>query len=269
MIWRGLPLLLLALAPLPGTAVNQPLPPGPAPVAQAQPRPEPAAPETHAAPQVPTAILTRIPGARAENLRPTDVPGIWELTRGAEVSYVSADGKYMFGGDLFKVASAGDMPNLSEVRRRELRAHTVEALADDDLIVFGPDDARYTVTVFTDVDCQWCRRLHSQIPDYNRLGVKLRYAAWPRSGPASESWIRAQVVWCAQDRGAAYSNAQPGRMLKGSVCNHNPVQRQWNLGKELGVRGTPALVLPDGEIVNGYLAPNELMRHLQRATAAR
>lgn len=248
---RALPLLLLALMPLSGTALDQPVS---APVAANDPR---------------AAIVANIPGAHIENLRPTAVPGIWELTRGADVSYVTADGKYMFGGDLYRVAPAGDMPNLSEARRREVRAHTLEALPDADTIVFGPKDARYTVTVFTDVDCQWCRRLHSQIPDYNKLGVRLRYAAWPRSGPSSDSWIRAQVVWCAQDRAQAFSRAQPGQMIRGSVCNTNPVQRQWKLGKDIGVRGTPSLVMPDGEIVNGYMPPKDLIKHLQRATAAR
>lgn len=248
---RALYLLLLALLPLSGTALDH------------RPASQPLGVDPRAG------IAAHIPGAHPENLRPTAVPGIWELTRGAEVTYVTADGKYMFGGDLYKVASSGAMPNLSEARRREVRAHTLESLDESDMIVFGPKDARYTVTVFTDVDCQWCRRLHSQIPDYNRLGVRLRYAAWPRSGPASDSWIRAQVVWCAPDRGDAFSRAQPGQMLKGSVCNANPVQRQWKLGKDIGVRGTPSLVMPDGEIVNGYMQPKDLLKHLQRATAAR
>ena len=123
--------------------------------------------------------------------------------------------------------------------------------------------------MFTDVDCSWCRRLHSQIADYNRLGVRVRYLAWPRSGPATESWVRAENVWCAANKTDALSRAKRGEPVKTASCSANPVQREWDLGRELGLRGTPGLILPDGELVPGYLPPADLLKHLQAANATR
>ena len=214
-------------------------------------------------------LAAKMPGTKPEDLRATPVPGLYELTRGAEVSYVSADGKYVLTGDLFKVTEAADFPNLTETRRRELRTRLIDDVPESDMIVYGPKDSRYTITVFTDVDCAWCRRLHSQIADYNRLGVRVRYLAWPRSGPATESWVRAENVWCAANKTDALSRAKRGEAVKAASCSANPVQREWDLGRELGIRGTPGLILPDCELVPGYLPPADLLKHLQAANATR
>lgn len=214
-------------------------------------------------------LAAKMPGTKPEDLRSTPVPGLYELTRGADVSYVSADGKYVITGDLFKVTDASDFPNLTEARRRELRLRMIGEVPESDMIVYGAKDSRYTITVFTDVDCAWCRRLHSQIADYNRLGVRVRYLAWPRSGPASDSWQRAEGVWCAANKTDALNRAKRGEGVKSASCAANPVQREWDLGRELGVRGTPGLILPDGELVPGYLPPADLLKHLQAANVSR
>jgi thiol:disulfide interchange protein DsbC len=125
-------------------------------------------------------VAAHVPGARAEDLRATPVPGVFELTRGADIAYVSADGKYGFTGDLYEL---GTNSNLTEQHRRELRVKAMAAFPESEMVIFGPKDPKYTVTVFTDIDCPYCRRLHSQMADYNRLGIRVRYLLYPRTGP--------------------------------------------------------------------------------------
>ncbi|MEN9705279.1 MAG: hypothetical protein RLZZ393_1158, partial [Pseudomonadota bacterium] len=206
-------------------------------------------------------LAAKIPGARPDDLRATPVPGIFELVHGAGVSYLSADGKYLFAGDLYRVGENGDLPNLTEERRKELRVKLLAAVPESEMIVFGPKSAKYTVNVFTDVDCPWCRRLHGQMGEYNRLGVRVRYLAWPRSAPKTESWVKAQNVWCARDRGDALGKAIVGAPVASASCA-DPVQRHYELGRRLGVKGTPGIVLADGELIPGYMPPEDLAQHL-------
>jgi thiol:disulfide interchange protein DsbC len=207
-------------------------------------------------------IAAHIPGARPEELRPTAVAGIYELTRGADIVYVTADGKYAFTGDLVELASNA---NLTEQHRRELRAKAVAAFPEGDMLVFGPTDPKYTVTVFTDVDCPYCRKLHSQIAAYNRLGIRVRYLLYPRTGPNTQAWTKAEQVWCSPDRNAALTLAKLGQELKAKPCANNPVARSYALGQDFALEGTPAIIMPNGEMLPGYVPPDVLAQHLKDA----
>ncbi|HKT74200.1 MAG TPA: DsbC family protein [Steroidobacteraceae bacterium] len=205
-------------------------------------------------------IAGRIPGARPEDLRPSPIPGLYELRHGADILYVTADGQYGINGDLYDI---GRNVNLTENVRRETRAHLIAAVPEDQMLVFGPRDPKYTITVFTDVDCGYCRQLHSQIAEYNHLGIRVRYLFYPRSGPNTESWTKAEEVWCSANRNDALTQAKRGMALPAKVCANNPVARHYALGQQFGLQGTPAIVLPDGELVSGYLPPPVLAQRLQ------
>src|SRR5579883_2556488 len=130
-------------------------------------------------------LAKHLPGAKPENLRVSPVAGMYEYSKGTDIAYVTADGKYAINGDLYDVAKD---QNLSDARRRELRTSLLAAYPESEMLVFGPKDLKYTVTVFTDVDCAFCRKLHSQIAEYNRLGIRVRYLLYPRTGPNSAAW---------------------------------------------------------------------------------
>jgi thiol:disulfide interchange protein DsbC len=226
--------------------------------------PAPAAPIDARDPRV--ALAARIPGTKPEDLRTTPVAGIYELTHGADVTYVSADGKFAFAGDLYRIMDKGDFPNLTEDRRRELRLKMIAKVPESQMLVFGPANARHTITVFTDIDCPWCRRLHSEVSEYNKQGIRVRYMFYPRSGPDTESWRKAEAVWCAADRKEAFTRAKRGDTVKKAAgCGATPVAREYELGREIGISGTPGLVLESGELVPGYLAPSQLLAHLNGA----
>lgn len=207
-------------------------------------------------------LVRRMPGSKPEDFRPAPVQGLWEYSQGADVLYFSADGKFAIDGDLFDVASK---ENLSEVRRRESRIALIGSVPESQMLVFGPKEAKHTVTVFTDVDCGYCRKLHSEIAKYNELGIRVRYLFYPRTGPDSESWEKAIAVWCSSNRNDALTRAKKGEALKLAKCNPNPVARDYELGHQVGLRGTPAIVLANGDMVAGYLPPAMLAKRLDEA----
>jgi thiol:disulfide interchange protein DsbC len=231
--------------------------------ASAAPSPVPAAaspaPAGGADPRI--EIANRI-GAKPDELRSTPVPGMYELTRGSDIVYVTADGKFAFTGDLIELNGNN---NLTEERRRDLRVKALAAYPESQMLVFGPKDPKYTITVFTDVDCPYCRKLHSQIAEYNHLGIRVRYLLYPRTGPNTESWTKAEQVWCSADRNDALTRAKLGQDLKTKVCTDNPVARSYQLGQDFNVAGTPAIVLANGEMLPGYVPPDTLVEHLKEA----
>lgn len=221
-------------------------------------QPQQAQPQAKADPR--TELASHIPGARAEDMRPTAIPGIYEYAHGADIAYVTADGKYAFTGDLVDL---GTNTNITEQHRRELRAKAIAAFPESEMLVFGPKDPKYTVTVFTDVDCPYCRKLHSQIAEYNRLGIRVRYLLYPRTGPNTISWTKAEQVWCSADRNAALTRAKLGEELKTKPCVNNPVARSYALGQDFALEGTPAIIMASGEMLPGYVPPDVLAQHLK------
>ena len=214
-----------------------------------------------ALPSVPPSVP---PPAPADS-RPTPVPGIVEVRRGADIVYMTNDGQYVFTGDLYQLSTRN---NLSEARRRELRTQLINALPESQMVIFSPPRPKYTVTVFTDVDCGYCRELHRQIADYNRLGVRVRYMFFPRTGPNTDSWHKAEQVWCSADRKAALTRAKLGEELDTRPCSATPVAQEYALGKALGIEGTPGIYADNGALLGGYLPPDALLAALAQQDSA-
>ena len=206
------------------------------------------------------AIAAKMQGVKAEDLHATPIPGIYELLRGADAAYVSPDGKYAIIGDLYETGTNND---LTENRRRDQRLKMLAGIPEAQMVIFGPQSAKHTITVFTDMDCAYCRKLHSQINDYNKLGIKVRYIAYPRSGPNTSSWSKAEQVWCSADPKTALTEAKLGKTLPGKICANNPVAREYELGQQFNLQGTPTLILGNGAMVSGYLAPADLIQELK------
>jgi len=207
------------------------------------------------------AIAKKLEGLKVEDVRISPVTGVYEITRGSDISYVSSDGRYAIVGDMIDLDSDA---NLSENRRRTIRQRLIETVPESEMIVFSPKDPKYTVTVFTDIDCGYCRKLHSQITEYNRLGIRVRYLFFPRSGPDTESWHKAEEVWCAANRNDALTKAKKGEAIESKDCGaNNIVARDYELGHKLAVDGTPAIFLSTGEMLPGYAPPGPLAKYLK------
>ncbi len=209
-----------------------------------------------------TALLKLLPaGSKAEDLQPSPIPGIYQFTQGSDVSYLTADGKYFLDGNLYDMNTR---ENLTEALRTRGRLSLISAIPESEMLIFGPKNPLYTITVFTDVDCAYCRKLHSEMAELNRLGVRVRYMFYPRTGPNTESWKKAEAVWCAPNRNDALTRAKAGAPLDMSkTCDATPVAREYALGQSLGVRGTPAIVTEKGDYIAGYMPPRELVQQIK------
>lgn len=204
-------------------------------------------------------ILESFPELAFDDIGASPIPGLYEVQLGSSVSYISSDGRYLIRGDIYDSVTE---ENLTEARRTSVRVRAVENVGENSMIIFEPEQAKHTITVFTDIDCGYCRKLHRQIDDYNELGIKVRYLFFPRSGPDTMSWFKAEHVWCAGDRNSALTRAKAGEAVQSDGCGTTPVQQHYLLGRAFGITGTPAIIVDTGELIPGYVAPDELIEYL-------
>lgn len=217
--------------------------------------------ETPDAAELRARLTKAMPDLVLDSVHPAAIPGLYEVRRGSMFGYVSADGKYLISGDLVNLETGEE---LTENSRRQLRLDALAQHGSESIEFFPPKgQLQNVVTVFTDVDCGYCRKLHSEIASYNDLGIGIRYMFYPRSGPGSESFKQAESVWCSMDRKSALTKAKQGVHLPAAPegCK-TPVLAEYTLGGELGLRGTPMMVLPNGEVVNGYVPADRLAQRL-------
>ncbi|MBW7931587.1 MAG: DsbC family protein, partial [Gammaproteobacteria bacterium] len=212
---------------------------------------------------VPDVIASQLqksfPEVRSEQISPSPIPGLYELRVGPQIAYVSADGRYLVRGDIIDVMSD---TNVSEERRAGARLAAIDDIGEARMIIFTPRQVKHTISVFTDVDCGYCRKLHREIGEYMARGIRVRYLFFPRSGPNTESWAKAEKVWCSADRADALTRSKRGEMLATKACSPTPVQDHYSLGLSFGVTGTPAIITDTGELVPGYVPAAELGAYL-------
>jgi thiol:disulfide interchange protein DsbC len=210
-------------------------------------------------------VLSELVGdAKPDSITPAPLPGFYEVSFGPMLVYVSKDGRYILQGDLLDVR---ERRNLTEEARSAKRITALDAVGEDKMIVFAPDKVKHTITVFTDIDCGYCRKLHQQIKDFNDQGIKVRYLAFPRAGVGSAAFEKAVSVWCADDKQAAITRAKAGEAVAKKTCENPPVAEQYELGQRLGINGTPTIVLEDGKMLPGYIPPRQLGQMLEVKSA--
>lgn len=197
----------------------------------------------------------------AADVVPSPVPGLYQVFMGPQVYYVSADGEHVIFGDMFEMASNA---NLTDPARNLARLRALEAMGEERMIVFQAEDERYEITVFTDITCGYCRRLHREIDSYLERGITVRYAFYPRAGQGSQAWLDAERVWCADDPQLALTLAKRDEPFDGDRCAGNPITEHYGLGRMIGFSGTPAIITHRGELVPGYLPADRLLAHMTR-----
>ena len=187
---------------------------------------------------------------KPDSVKPTAIPGLYEVMLKSKIVYLSQDGRFLLQGELIDLK---ERTNLTEARLDTQRAKALAAIGEDQMVVFAPTEpAKHTITVFTDIDCGYCRKFHQEITDYNHNGIKVRYLMYPRAGIGSDSYDKAVAVWCSPDRRDAITRAKKGEAVEQKSCP-NPVKEQYELGQALGVRGTPTIILEGGQLIPGYV----------------
>lgn len=201
-------------------------------------------------------LTERLPNVSLDKLkRSSAMPGWYELEHGMQLLYISGDGKRLFLGDLVDLETR---TNVTESWREQTAIRLINAVGEQNMIVMGPADAKRTITVFTDVDCPYCARLHQEVPELTKSGVKVRYLLFPRAGIGSETYKKSVAVWCAADRVKAVGIAKAGGKVEMKTCA-NPVESHYQLGRQLEVSGTPTIYLDDGKMLGGYLPSSRLL----------
>jgi thiol:disulfide interchange protein DsbC len=205
------------------------------------------------------ALTKAMPSIKIDSVKPSEIKGLYEVTMGPNIYYVSDDGKYLVQGRLVDLATKTD---LTEAKLSGTRKLALEKLGQDKMIIFKPKIGKYKVSVFTDIDCGYCRKLHSEIDQYLAQGITIQYLFFPRAGKGSDSYNKAVSVWCSEDRNAALTAAKRDQTLPSKTCN-NPVDEHMQLGADFDVKGTPMIVTEKGNIFPGYLPAKQLAEALQ------
>lgn len=209
------------------------------------------------------AIRKTLGRLKVDVIAPTPVPGVYEVVSGPHVVYMSADGRYMFQGELMDMRTR---VSLTEPRRRETTLATIQSVDEAQMIVYEPKKTRHTITVFTDIDCGYCRKLHNEMDEYLDAGIRVRYMMFPRAGKGSSAYNKAMAVFCADDRNQALTDAKNGKPIDMKTCD-TPIDMHMALVEQLGARGTPFIIFEDGQTQPGYVPAKQMAKVLDQSSS--
>ncbi|MGR9105492.1 MAG: DsbC family protein [Gammaproteobacteria bacterium] len=210
------------------------------------------------------ALAKSMPGLEVDEINQSPVEGIYEVVVGPSLYYVSEEGRYLFHGSLFDLEAPPEKRDLTEAKLGQARVRAIKKVGAENVIEFKSPLQKHVVSVFTDVDCGYCRKLHSQIDEYLKQGITVDYLFYPRAGIGSDSYKKAVAVWCADDRQSALTRAKLGEALEMKECA-NPVAEHVKLAGSLQIRGTPMIVTEDGTVLPGYVPPADLSKTLEKS----
>jgi thiol:disulfide interchange protein DsbC len=229
----------------------------------AQPRiakPAPALAPTTSDAAIRVSLGKAMPDAEIDSIKASPIPGYREVAVGGRILYVSADGRYLIQGSLFDLNTR---TSLTESSQALIRRGILAKVGPERRIIFAPAQTKHRITVFTDIDCGYCRKMHTQIADYNKLGISVEYLFYPRAGMASDAATKAISVWCSADRRKALTDAKNDRPVPKKTCT-NPIAADFELGQKIGFDGTPAIYAADGSQIGGYLPPAQMLAALDK-----
>jgi len=198
-----------------------------------------------------------------ESIEPSVFDGIYKVYYGdLQPIYVSQDGNFFIYGDMYQINS-NRIINITNEETKSRRVDLLSSIPSNELIIFKSKNEISAITVFTDVDCGYCRKLHSQISEYNKVGITVKYAAFPRSGIGTQTFTRMVGAWCADEPKKVITDLKNDKKLNLDFCDDQPIAKHYVIGQKLGISGTPAIITPDGELIPGYVSPEELLSRLK------
>jgi thiol:disulfide interchange protein DsbC len=203
-------------------------------------------------------LTKMIPQASEAKISAAPMPGVYQVDLQGTFAYAYVSGDYILLGDLYNTQ---DKVNLGDQASAARMASLIDAVPVSKMIVYGPKDAERHITVFTDIDCGYCRKLHLEVPELTEAGIQVRYLAFPRAGIGSQSHKKYVSVWCNDDQQSSLTTAKSGGSVPTATCD-NPVEESYNLGRQVGVRGTPTIIFDDGTVTPGYIPSVELIKRM-------
>lgn len=218
-------------------------------------------------------IYKRLKASRPEltfsDLSTSPIDGLYKIKINGQLAFVSRDGGHIIAGEMYQVLE-GDLVNLQEQERQAAeiafapqRAKMIAAVSKDDMVIFKPEGkVKGYVNIFTDIDCGFCRRLHSQIDEFLAKGIEIRYLAFPRAGITSKSAQKLVTVWCGDERQELMTDFKEGKSVTIKTCDNNPIADQYMLGQQVGVNGTPSIILESGQLIPGAVTADLLAKEM-------
>jgi len=201
--------------------------------------------------------------SQIESIQKSSIAGLYAVYYGdLEPIYVTEDGNFFIYGNIFKI-NKDSISNITDIEIAQRRSLILSSLASSELISFKAANEEHVVTVFTDVDCGYCRKLHNEIKEYNKLGITINYAAFPRSGLGSEAFMKMVSAWCSENKMLNLTRLKNNKEVEINFCERQPVSKHYAIGNKLGVTGTPAIFSSDGRLFPGYLSPEDLLIKLK------
>lgn len=207
-------------------------------------------------------IAGMVPGLTADDVTESPIPGVYEVVVGGQIVYITGDKRYLIKGEIVDLSTN---KSVTESRRSSVRLEQMAQVKESEMIIFEPENPKHTITVFTDIDCGYCRKLHQEMDQMQALGIRVRYMFYPRMGPGSEGWAKAEAVWCSDDRQQALTDAKQGKKIDAPSCGATPIAAEYEMGNRIGVRGTPAIMTEDGSLLPGYVPAAELAAYLEKS----
>jgi len=215
-----------------------------------------------------TEIVTKInqvlpAGMSVKGIKQSQVDGLFVVNIGdLQPIYASKDGNFFLYGEMYAIKNGELLNTTKQEISLNRRAILDSELSEKDFITFAATDEKHVITVFTDVDCGYCRKFHGEIEDYNAQGITVNYVAFPRSGLESDSYNKIVSAWCSSDPKGTLTALKEGRDPALKLCQDHPVEDHYLLGQRIGITGTPAIISSSGDLLPGYLPPMELLKKL-------
>lgn len=206
-------------------------------------------------------LAVLLPGIQPDTIQATPVENLYEVVVGSRLVYVTGDGRYLIEGE---ITDLEQQKNLTVPRLNQVTLAVIDAIGEQQMLIFEPEgEVRHTLSVFTDIDSAYSRKMQQEIGEYTGRGIRVRYLFSPRAGSDSVSYDKAVAVWCAEDRRQAFSRAMAGESVESAACRH-PVRQHLQLAGRMGVSGAPVLVLENGDMLPGYVSAERLLEILDR-----
>ena len=202
-----------------------------------------------------------LPEFTPDSIKASPIDGFFEVAYGTQIVYVSGDAKYVIQGTLVDLEDG--KKNLTQAAEDEVRKQYMTDVNALESISFGAEKPKHTITVFTDIDCPYCQKLHEEMDQYASYGIKVNYLLFPRNGLTSPGYLKAISVWCSDDREDALTRAKAREEIEDQTCD-NPIADHFNVGKKVGVTGTPAVLTQNGRLMPGYVPAKELAQRLDQ-----
>jgi len=209
-------------------------------------------------------LADKLPNIEATQIDTTPVKDVYSVDLGERFAYVTGNGKHLFIGELIDMESG---VNYTQLALGEKRVDTIKAIPEDNYIVFPAKNKKHSITVFTDIDCGYCRKLHNEIDEINELGIEVKYLLRPRSGPQSPSWQKADSVYCSKNQQKNLTRSKQGIEIPKKSCEGTPTMENVSTSQNLGFNGTPAILSESGSYMGGYLPAKELIKQLDAEKA--